>query len=71
MPQKKSIVELRAELAEIINKATYQGVRTIIARKDKHVAAIVSMADYERLEAMDRAAEAEAIERKGEEAGTR
>src|SRR5580693_7871547 len=47
-----NVVELRQSLAEILNRAEYQGERIIIHRRRKDVAAIISLEDlklFERL----------------------
>lgn len=55
-----NVIELRANLADILNRAEYAGERTIIHRRGKDAAAIISIEDlrlFERLlaEAEDRA----------------
>jgi antitoxin Phd len=47
-----NVVELRPSLAEILNRAEYQGERIIIHRRGEDVAAIISLEDlklFERL----------------------
>ena len=43
----------RAEFAEITNSVAYGKSRVVIERRGKGVAAVVSMEDLERLEALD------------------
>lgn len=47
-----SAEEARNQFAEIINKAAYGHERTIVTRRGKRVAAIVSVQDLELLEAV-------------------
>ena len=47
-----NVAELRQSLAEILNRAEYQGERIIVHRRGKDVAAIISLEDlklFERL----------------------
>jgi prevent-host-death family protein len=47
-----NVVELRQSLAEILNRAEYQGERIVIHRRGKDAAAIISIEDltlFERL----------------------
>jgi prevent-host-death family protein len=55
-----NVVELKNSLGEVLNKAEYQGERTVVHRRGKDAAAIISVDDlklFERLlaEAEDRA----------------
>lgn len=45
-----SVVELRQELADILNRAEYLGERTVIHRRDKDAAAIISIEDLNLLQ---------------------
>ena len=45
-----NVVELRQSLAEILNRAEYQGERIIIHRRGKDVAAIISLEDLKLFE---------------------
>ena len=45
-----NVVELRQSLAEILDRAEYQGERIIIHRRGKDVAAIVPLEDLRLLE---------------------
>ena len=51
-----SVVELRQSLAEMLNRAEYQGERIIIHRRGKDAAAIISI---EHMKLLDRLIEAE------------
>jgi prevent-host-death family protein len=52
--ERLSVVELRQQLAEVMNRAEYQGQRFIIHRRDKDAAAIISIEDLELLERLVR-----------------
>jgi prevent-host-death family protein len=45
-----NVVELRQSLADILNRAEYQGERIVIHRRGKDAAAIISIADLQLLE---------------------
>lgn len=49
-----SVVELRRELAETLNRAEYQGERVVIHRRDKDAAAVISIEDLRLLERLVR-----------------
>lgn len=48
-----SIVKFRADMADPLNRVAYAGERVILQRRGKAVAALVSMQDLARLEAME------------------
>ena len=48
-----SIVELRKDTSEIINRTLYQSERAVITRHSKPVAVIVSLEDAELLERLE------------------
>jgi len=48
-----SIVELRKNIADTLNRVAYQGERVVLERRGKGVAAIVSMDDLALLEAIE------------------
>jgi prevent-host-death family protein len=48
-----SVVELRANISDAINRAAYGGERIILQRRGKPVAAIVSLDDVAALEALE------------------
>jgi prevent-host-death family protein len=52
-----NVVELRRSLAEILNRAEYQGERIIIHRRGKDVAAIISLEDLKLFEQLIEGAE--------------
>lgn len=47
------VTQARAELADLINRVVYGGERVVVTRHGKPLAALVSAADLERLEAMN------------------
>ncbi|MFH8341831.1 type II toxin-antitoxin system Phd/YefM family antitoxin [Streptomyces sp. AM6-12] len=49
------VTQARAELADLINRVVYGGERVVVTRHGKPLAALVSAADLERLEALDAA----------------
>ena len=49
-----SVVELRQELADILNRVEYLGERAIIHRREKEAAAIISIEDLRLLERLIR-----------------
>lgn len=53
----------RSKLPDAINRAAYAGERTVIERHGKAIAAIVSVADLELLEAIEDRADADAARR--------
>ncbi|MZD05428.1 type II toxin-antitoxin system prevent-host-death family antitoxin [Streptomyces sp. SID5785] len=55
------VTQARAELAELINRVVYGAERVVVTRHGKPLVALVSAADLERLEELDRSA-AEAAE---------
>ena len=48
-----SIVQARANLSEVLNKAAYAGERVVLERHGKPAAAIVSMDDLKLLEELE------------------
>lgn len=53
MARQVSARNVRAELAEAINRAAIGGERTVIRRNGKEVAAVVSVEDLRTLEALE------------------
>ncbi len=47
-----NIVDVRENLAEVINRVAYAGERVILRRRKKSVAAVVSMADLQVLQTL-------------------
>ena len=45
-----SVTEVRQDLANLLNRVAYGGERVILTSRGKPKAALVSMADYERLQ---------------------
>jgi prevent-host-death family protein len=54
---RRNVVELRQSLADILNRAEYQGERIVIHRRGKDAAAIISIEDLKLLERLIEAAE--------------
>ncbi|TQJ47485.1 type II toxin-antitoxin system Phd/YefM family antitoxin [Streptomyces sp. NBC_00080] len=51
------VTQARAELADLINRVVYGGERVVVTRHGKPLVALVSAADLERLDELDKAAE--------------
>ncbi|MFJ1811984.1 MULTISPECIES: type II toxin-antitoxin system Phd/YefM family antitoxin [unclassified Streptomyces] len=51
------VTQARAELADLINRVVYGGERVVVTRHGKPLVALVSAADLERLDELDRSAE--------------
>lgn len=67
-----SLGDLRKDLGEVVNQATFAGRRTAVTRHGKPVAAIISVEDLELLDALERRADLEALRQaRGEDDGTR
>ncbi len=49
-----NVVELRQDLADVLNRAEYLGERTVIHRRDKDAAAIISIEELHLLERLIR-----------------
>ena len=62
--------EIRANLAEIINRVAYGGERIVLQRRSKPVAAVVSLEDLELLNALEDRADVKAALRARKEKGT-
>lgn len=56
-----SLGDLRKELGDVVNQATFAGQRTAVTRHGKTVAAIVSMEDLTLLNELERRADLEAL----------
>jgi prevent-host-death family protein len=50
MAVRLNVVELKNSLGEVLNRAEYQGERTVVHRRGKDAAAIISIADLKLLE---------------------
>ncbi|MDX3579909.1 MULTISPECIES: type II toxin-antitoxin system Phd/YefM family antitoxin [unclassified Streptomyces] len=55
------VTQARAELADLINRVVYGGERVVVTRHGKPLVALVSAADLERLDELDRPAEEQVI----------
>ncbi len=63
------IVEVRDNLAEIINRVAYGGERAVLKRRGKGVAVVVSMEDLALLEALENDADVKAALKARKEKG--
>lgn len=52
--ERLSVVELRQRLADVMNRAEYQGQRFIVHRREKDAVAIISIEDLELMERLIR-----------------
>ena len=50
---KRSVNDLRSDLAEILNRVAYEGERVVVERRGKGVAALVPVEDLELLLALE------------------
>lgn len=67
-----ALAELRAQLGETVDRATYAGQRTVITRNGKRAAAIVTVDDLELLEKMEQEIDSELLRRaRAEDSGER
>lgn len=64
-----NMVDVRDNLAEVINRVAYAGERVILRRHSKNVAAIVSMEDLQLLDALEDRADVKAALRARKEKG--
>ena len=55
-----NIVDVRENLAEVINRVAYAGERVVLRRRSKSVAAVVSMEDLQLLQALEDQADVKA-----------
>ncbi|WP_416980897.1 type II toxin-antitoxin system Phd/YefM family antitoxin [Streptomyces sp. T028] len=55
------VTQARAELADLINRVVYGGERVVVTRHGKPLVALVSAADLERLDELDRPVEEQVI----------
>ncbi|NJO56601.1 MAG: type II toxin-antitoxin system Phd/YefM family antitoxin [Rhodospirillales bacterium] len=58
-----SFTQIRQDLAETLNQVAYSGERVLIHRRDRDVAALVSIEDFELLQAIEDRLDVEAAER--------
>ncbi len=61
--------EIRANLAEVINRVAYGGERVVLERRSKPVLALVSLQDLELLNAMEDRADVRAAKKARKEKG--
>ena len=61
--------EIRANLADVINRVAYGGERVVLQRRSKPVAAVVSMEDLELLNALEDQADVKAAKKARKEKG--
>lgn len=67
-----SLGDLRKDLGEVVNQATFAGQRTAVTRHGKTVAAIIPVEDLELLDALERQADLETLRQaRAEDDGTR
>ncbi len=64
-----SIVAFREQMADPINRVAYQGERVVLERRGKGVAALVSMADLQTLQALEDATDLKAALKARKETG--
>ena len=50
---KRSVNDLRTDLAETLNRVAYRGERVVVERRGKGVAALVPVEDLELLQALE------------------
>ena len=65
-----SASKAREDFADIVNRAAYQGERTLLHRRGKDVAAVVPVADLAFLEAIEDRMDLEAARKAIKEPGT-
>ncbi len=61
--------EIRANLAEVINRVAYGGERIVLERRSKPVLALVSLEDLALLEEMENVADVKAAKKARKEKG--
>jgi len=64
-----SMVEVRGNLAEVINRVAYSGERVVLKRHSKGVVAMVSMEDLKLLEELEDRADVKAAQKARKEKG--
>ena len=63
------VADIRANLADVINRVAYGGERIVLQRRGKRVLAVVSMEDLELLNAMEDRADVRAAKKARKEKG--
>jgi prevent-host-death family protein len=56
-----SASELRKDTSDILNRVAYKGSRILVHRRDKDVAVIISLEDYELLKRLEDAQDRKAV----------
>jgi prevent-host-death family protein len=64
-----SIVNIRSNLADTLNRVAYAGERVVLERRGKPVAALVSIKDLESLERLENEADLHAVRKARKERG--
>ncbi len=64
-----NMVEVRDNLAEVVNRVAYGGERVVLKRRAKGVAAVVSMEDLRLLEELEDQADVKAAQKAHKEGG--
>jgi prevent-host-death family protein len=64
------VADIRANLADVINRVAYGGERIILQRRGKQVLAVVSMEDLELLNALEDQADVKAALKARKEKGS-
>jgi prevent-host-death family protein len=64
-----NVVDVRNTFSDYLNRASYQGERIIIERRGKPIAALVPLADVERLEQLENEADLKAAKKARKEKG--
>ncbi|HWC91177.1 MAG TPA: type II toxin-antitoxin system Phd/YefM family antitoxin [Pirellulales bacterium] len=64
-----SVVNVRSNLADILNRAAYGGERVILERRGKPVAALVSIEDLELLEQFENQTDLAAVRKARKQGG--
>ncbi len=63
------VADIRANLADVINRVAYGGERIVLQRRGKQVLAVVSMEDLELLQALEDRADVRAAKKARKEKG--
>ena len=72
MTDRLSTAEARSQFADVINQVAYRGVRIVLTKHDKEVAAVIPIADLEKLALLEQSmdlAEAKEALREAEQNG--
>jgi prevent-host-death family protein len=64
-----SIVNIRSNLADTLNRVAYAGERVVLERRGKPLAALVSIADLELLERLENEADLQAVRKARKQRG--